>query len=95
MFWNNGGPVTLLIDSGAGGEISAKETWEKLRLDQHSVTADPQFVNPGRGDYTVKAGSPALALGFKNFPMDQFGKPGYPVPPGFERSLRSPGGSHE
>jgi hypothetical protein len=27
-------------------------------------------------------GSPALTLGFKNFPMDQFGKPGYPACPG-------------
>jgi hypothetical protein len=26
----------------------------------------------------------ALALGFKNFHLDQFGKPGYPIPPGFQ-----------
>ena len=31
------------------------------------------FVDAARGDYRVKEGSPALALGFKNFPMDQFG----------------------
>jgi hypothetical protein len=31
------------------------------------------FVDPAHGDYRVKPGSPALALGFKNFPMDQFG----------------------
>jgi len=30
------------------------------------------FVDPAHGDYRVKPGSPALALGFKNFPMDQF-----------------------
>ena len=35
--------------------------------------ADAQFVDPARGDYRVKDGSPALALGFVNFPMDQFG----------------------
>jgi hypothetical protein len=84
LFWNSGKPVKLLIDSGAGGEISAAETWKKLALDQHSVTADPQFVNTVKGDYTVRPGSPALAVGFKNFPMDQFGKAGYRVPPGFE-----------
>lgn len=89
LFWNNGAPVKLLIDSGTGGEISAKETWDKYNLDQHSVTADPQFVNSAKGDYSVKPGSPALALGFKNFPMDQFGKPGYPVPPGFEQTGRA------
>ena len=35
--------------------------------------ADAQFVDPARGDYRVKDGSPALALGFVNFPMNQFG----------------------
>ena len=35
--------------------------------------ADAQFVDPAKGDYRVKDGSPALALGFVNFPMDQFG----------------------
>ena len=32
-----------------------------------------EFVDPAHGDYRVKDGSPALALGFVNFPMDQFG----------------------
>jgi hypothetical protein len=41
--------------------------------DEHSIVADADFVDPARGDYDVKSGSPALALGFKNFPMDQFG----------------------
>ncbi len=41
--------------------------------DEHSVVADAEFVNPAAGDYRVKPGSPALALGFRNFTMDQFG----------------------
>jgi len=41
--------------------------------DEHSIVADAQFVDAARGDYRVKEGSPALALGFVNFPMDQFG----------------------
>lgn len=41
--------------------------------DEHSIVADADFVDPAKGDYRVKAGSPALALGFVNFPMDQFG----------------------
>ena len=41
--------------------------------DEHSLEADAQFVDPTQGDYRVKPGSPALALGFVNFPMDQFG----------------------
>ena len=41
--------------------------------DEHSILADVLFVDPAKGDYRVKDNSPALALGFKNFPMDQFG----------------------
>ena len=41
--------------------------------DADSVVGDPMFVDPSHGDYSVKADSPALKLGFKNFPMDQFG----------------------
>jgi len=41
--------------------------------DEHSQVADAQFVDPAHGDYRVKDSSPALALGFVNFPMDQFG----------------------
>jgi hypothetical protein len=41
--------------------------------DQHSIVADAEFVDQATGDYRVKDGSPALALGFVNFPMDQFG----------------------
>jgi hypothetical protein len=41
--------------------------------DAHSLVGDAMFVDPAKGDYRVKDGSPALKLGFKNFPMDQFG----------------------
>ncbi len=41
--------------------------------DANSVSGDPMFVDPASGDFRVKDGSPAMALGFKNFPMDQFG----------------------
>ncbi|BDI34239.1 peptide-binding protein [Capsulimonas corticalis] len=41
--------------------------------DAASIVADARFVNPAGGDFRVSSDSPALALGFKNFPMDQFG----------------------
>ena len=41
--------------------------------DARSLAGDPLFVDPAKGDFRVKDGSPALALGFKNFPMDRFG----------------------
>ncbi len=45
----------------------------KNGCDAHSLSGDPLFVDPAAGNYQVKDGSPALKLGFKNFPMDQFG----------------------
>jgi len=41
--------------------------------DEHSVVGDAKFMNPAKGDFRVAEDSPALAIGFKNFPMDQFG----------------------
>jgi len=47
--------------------------FQEFGCDANSVAGDPQFMDPAKGDYRVKEGSPALAIGFKNFPMDQFG----------------------
>lgn len=44
-----------------------------LGWDANSVIADPLFVDSSNGDFRVKEGSRAFDIGFKNFPMDQFG----------------------
>nr|WP_199078813.1 PDZ domain-containing protein [Pedobacter sp. ASV19] len=41
--------------------------------DRHSVSGDVRFKNADKGDYTLMPNSPALAVGFKNIPMNQFG----------------------
>jgi hypothetical protein len=41
--------------------------------DLNSLNGDPLFIDPAKGDFRVKEGSPALKPGFVNFPMDQFG----------------------
>ncbi|MCP4247787.1 MAG: hypothetical protein GY778_12130, partial [bacterium] len=49
------------------------DQWRNLGYDRHSVFADPLFVDPLGGDYRVKENSPALEIGFRNFPMTGFG----------------------
>ena len=46
---------------------------DQSNRDEHSMVGDAMFVDPAKGDFRVKDGSPALKLGFINFPMDQFG----------------------
>jgi len=53
--------------------IPALNLAEQSKHDEHSILADAMFVDPDKGDFRVKDGSPALKLGFVNFPMDQFG----------------------
>lgn len=47
--------------------------WQDLGYDEHSIVADPMFVDAEHGDYRVGPKSPALSLGFINFDMDKFG----------------------
>ena len=54
-------------------ESQVKAVSENLGWDKNSIFANPQFVDPASGDFRVKEGSPAFDIGFKNFPMDQFG----------------------
>ncbi|MCR9202161.1 MAG: right-handed parallel beta-helix repeat-containing protein [Planctomycetaceae bacterium] len=46
---------------------------EKFGWDRNSKSGDALFVDPDNGDFSVREGSPALDVGFRNFPMDQFG----------------------
>lgn len=49
-----------------------KET-QKFGIEQNSMAGDPQFVDPKNGDFRIKSTSEVFKLGWKNFPMDQFG----------------------
>ena len=50
-----------------------RDAFREQGCDGHSIFGDPMFVDPAKGDYRVKDGSPAFKIGFTNFPMDQFG----------------------
>jgi hypothetical protein len=49
------------------------DEWHKKGKDLHSVYADPMFVNPEQFDFTLKPGSPALKMGFRNIDMKEVG----------------------
>jgi hypothetical protein len=62
-----------------------------LGIDADSVAGDPRFADPAHGDYTVTNTALAAAVGFVNFPMNDFGvrparlkalasQPVFPVP---------------
>ncbi|HKC16899.1 MAG TPA: PDZ domain-containing protein [Steroidobacteraceae bacterium] len=44
-----------------------------ISTDAHSAYGDPRFIDSRHGNYQVRRGSPALALGFRNFRTDDFG----------------------
>jgi len=46
---------------------------QALNIDRDSKSGDPNFVGAKHGNYHVKSASPALNIGFKNFPMNNFG----------------------
>lgn len=68
LYWNVNFPVSPNIIPN-----KSFQEWQAGGYDLHAQIANPQFVDPKNGDYSVKKSSPALKLGFKNFPMNDFG----------------------
>ncbi len=46
---------------------------QQLNVDMNSEAGDPFFVNPETGDFSVSIESKVYEMGWKNFPMEQFG----------------------
>lgn len=70
LFYNHGNDI--IITGLPQGPLKFNE-WQALGFDRNSVVADPLFTDPANGDYSVQPASPALKVGFVNFPMDRFG----------------------
>jgi parallel beta-helix repeat protein len=49
------------------------QEWHERGQDLNSVIADPLFVNPEKGDFTLKPDSPALKLGFSPIDISKVG----------------------
>ena len=71
--WGEEMDYNLVQKDGVATNAPATQLQRQSGRDTNSIVADAQFPDPAHGDYRVRAGSPALALGFVNFPMDQFG----------------------
>lgn len=60
IYWN---PKKKLEDLQFNGMTFAE--WQASGKDRHSIYADPMFVDPENGDFTLKENSPALKMGFE------------------------------
>jgi len=69
VYWRPGGTIPEFA-----GKTWAE--WQFLGRDTTSVVADPLFVAPEKGDWTLQPGSPALKLGFQPFDWKQAGVTG-------------------
>jgi hypothetical protein len=61
------------VDENLFPNAAALKQAQKFGGDAHSIAGDPLFVDAAAGDFQVKPDSPALKIGFKNFPMNDFG----------------------
>ena len=66
-YWGNEVDYNLFPDS------EALQDAQKRGTDKHSISGSPNFISPETGNYTIHQSSPALQIGFKNFPMNEFG----------------------
>ncbi len=67
LFWDGRGGD---LDLGRGVPLS---DWVAIGQHVGTVVRDPLFLNPAAGDFTLRADSPAKALGFKSFDAHQAG----------------------
>ena len=70
--WNLYYNPTQKVETVAFNKGSWAE-WRKRGKDTHAQYADPLFVNPEQGDFTLKPESPAFALGFQPIDISQAG----------------------
>lgn len=96
--WGDTCDTNLLHQPGQNTPTPATALQNQSGRDGGSLVADARFIAPEKGDYRVAEGSPALALGFVNFPMDRFGvrslrlrvKARQPVLPGAHKATPQP-----
>lgn len=89
LYWNAAGQPVKFRDK-------TFEQWQATGQDAGSIIADPLFVNPAKGDFRLKPGSPASKIGFKPFDttkagrLTRSGEPGKLLPRAFPVTLENP-----
>ena len=76
LYWYTKGDLTKL--TGNIFPIGDWAKWQAAGYDQHSLVADPKFVDPEHDNYNLRPDSPAFELGFKPIPVDRIGPRGMP-----------------
>ncbi len=66
-YWNTAGQDVTFVG------LSLEKWRQQEGRDQHSIIADPLFVDPAKGDFRLKPNSPALKIGFEPFDSAQAG----------------------
>lgn len=67
---------SLSVDDVTLTEVAKSDEWQAWQeqgADRDSLVADPLFVDATRGDYRLRADSPAFRLGFQALPLDRIG----------------------
>jgi len=73
FFDATGSPLNVMLP---GGKAVTFAEWRKMGYEEHSVVADPMFVDPQHDDYRLKPESPALKLGFCPIDVERIGPRG-------------------
>jgi Right handed beta helix region len=66
LYWNASGKPALF------GKMSFVE-WQAVGQDKNSLIADPLFVDPQKGDFRLRPGSPAAQIGFEPWDFSAVG----------------------
>lgn len=74
LFYNDLGQFFASVTPRGGERIRySLEKWQALGYDIHSIYGNPQFVDPGNGNYHFRPDSPALRIGCRNIDLNGVG----------------------